>query len=360
MNASSADYRRLPKIDLHRHLEGALRLDTLWEFHQKQNQGLHASREDLQHAYTLAPGEIPGFAPFLGKFTALFFKFGGLQEIERVGREAVEDAANDGIIHLELRFSPVGFARRTLLSWNDPPQTNIDQQLVVDAAAALIQGATSEAARHNMSVSFIVTLGRHFGLDINRPAADLLAHSVAKDLVGLDLAGDEAVSASEYIPHFCQWAGSGRGATVHAGEDPRGDRGPANIREAIHHLRADRIGHGIRAVEDASLLDDLKKRKTVLEVCITSNLQTQAAPSYASHPIRKLIDAGVRTTINSDDPVLSGITLSDEFAVARNQCGLSHDDLLKCSLIAAEAAYVPMERKFRLRDAIVEAWKDPR
>ncbi|HYF52037.1 MAG TPA: adenosine deaminase [Planctomycetota bacterium] len=349
-------FRRLPKIDLHRHLEGSLRLDTLWEFHQRQNQGVHASREALEAAYTIAPGERPGFTPFLAKFTAIMFKFGGLNELERVGREAMEDAANDGIVHLELRFSPAGFARRTLLNWNDPPRPQIDPSRVVDATAALVSGAQSEAAKRRISVAFIVTLGRHFGVEVNRPAAELLKDSISKHLHGLDLAGDEAHPAADYAPHFHEWTAAGRGSTVHAGEDPRGSNGAKNIREAIEELKADRIGHGIRAIDDPTLVADLRSRGTVLEVCPTSNLQTHAAADYASHPIKTILQENVRVTINSDDPTVSRLTLSDEFYAAHHHCGLSREELITCLQTAADAAYVSDERKKELREQIARAW----
>ena len=350
------ELRRLPKIDLHRHLEGALRLDTLWEFHQRQQQGVHASREALVSAYTVAPGERPGFTPFLAKFTSIMFKFGGLNELERVGREAVEDAANDGVIHLELRFSPVGFARRIWLNWNDAPRPQIDPKLVVDATAALVSGAQTEAAKRKMSVAFIVTLGRHFGPEINRPAAELLKDGVSQHLAGLDLAGDEAHPAAEYAAHFAEWTAAGRGATVHAGEDPRGDNGAKNIREAVDDLNADRIGHGIRAVDDPALISELRKQGTVLEVCPTSNLQTQAAKEYATHPLKQLLLENVRVTINSDDPTVSQLTLTDEFHAAHHRIGLSKAQLLACLQTAADAAYVSDLRKKDLRDLLTHAW----
>src|SRR5579862_3050799 len=102
-------FRLLPKIDLHRHLEGSLRPETLWEFHQRQRQTVYASFEALRSACTIVRGERPGFAPFLARFSALYFKYGGLKELERLSGEAVAAAANDGVIHLELRFNPVFF-----------------------------------------------------------------------------------------------------------------------------------------------------------------------------------------------------------------------------------------------------------
>jgi len=323
------DFRALPKIDLHRHLEGSLRSETLWRFHQQQKQSMHASYESFVAATTITPGATPGFRSFLACFNGLRFRYGGAEEIEQIAAEAVADAADDGVVHLELRFSPVFCAWRML----PPPPPGVfaplpDGKIAATAAEAVVRGARREAHARGISVAFIVTLGRFAGLEVNRPAVDLLEDAIGADLAALDLAGDEAFPAREFAPFFKRWKSAGKRLTIHAGEDPGGP-GAANVREAVEVLGADRIGHGVRAIEDPKLVEMLARNEITLELCLTSNVQTHAVRSIESHPIKQLLDAGVRVTINSDDPSISGITLSGEYALAL-RAGLSAADVSRC------------------------------
>jgi len=333
------DFRALPKIDLHRHLEGSLRPETLWRFHQQQKQSAHANYDAFVAATTIAPGATPGFRAFLACFNGLRFRYGGTEEIEQIAAEAVADAADDGVVHLELRFSPVFCAWRML----PPPPPGVfaplpDAKSAATAAEAVVRGARREAASRGVSVAFIVTLGRFAGLDVNRPAVDLLTDAVGNDLAAPHLTGDEAFPAREFTPFFKRWKDAGKGVTIHAGEDAAG-LGADNVREAVEVLGADRIGHGVRAIEDPALVEMLVRNKIALELCPTSNVQTGAVPSLCEHPLKKFLDADVCATINSDDPAISRVTLSGECSAAM-ECGLSEDEVVLCQLSALTCAYI--------------------
>ena len=346
--------RALPKVDLHRHLEGALRPRTLWELHCREKQNCHASLEALQNAYTISAGERPGFEAFLGRFNALHFKYGGEDALERMAAEAVADAAADGVIHLELRFSPVGFARRMQERLLGVPAPFKSAAEVAGAVEALARGARGEARRQGISVAFIATIGRHFGAAANQPTAELPGHRVGAEFSALDLAGEERYAAAEFAPVFARWKEAGRGVTIHAGEDPNG-LGAASVREALD-FGADRIGHGIRAHGDPRTVERLARSGVALEVCLTSNFQTRACATLRVHPLRGLLEAGVCATLNTDDPAVSMTTLSGEYALAQEQCGLTPGQLRQCALNAAQAAYVPAAEKARLLRRISEAW----
>jgi len=341
------DFRALPKLDLHRHLEGSLRPQTLWRFHEAQKQSLHASYDSFLSATTIAPGATPGFRAFLACFNGLRFRYGGTEEIEQIAAEAVADAAEDGVVHLELRFSPVFCAWRML----PPPPPGVfaplpDARVAATAAEAVVRGARREAHARGITVAFIVTLGRFAGLDVNRPAADLLTDRVGADLAALDLAGDEAFPAREFSSFFKRWKDAGKHLTIHAGEDATG-LGATNVREAVEVLGADRIGHGVRAIEDPSLVEMLARNEITLELCLTSNVQTGAVHSIEAHPIKQLLDAGVRVTINSDDPSISGITLSGEFSQAL-RAGLSEAEVSRCTRNALLAMYYGKNRRMKI------------
>jgi len=304
----------------------------------------------LRRALVVPPGECPGFPGFLSRFDALRFRYGGLKEIERLGREAVEDAALDGVIHLELRFSPVFLARRMREQpegdpWAAPPPPFEELEA---AAEALVRGADDEAARRGIGLAFILCLNRAGGLALNRPAAGLLRRPIGQRLAAVDVAGDESIPLDEVAPLLAEWREAGKTLTLHAGEDPRGD-GAARVREAVLVHGATRIGHGIRAGEDAETLALLRDRGTVLETCLTSNVQTGATASYETHPIGRLLSAGVRATLNSDDPTLSGIRLSDDYERAVSRAGLSKEDLRQAVLNAVDGALTGEAQRSVLR-----------
>lgn len=350
-----ARLRALPKVELHRHLEGAFRIGTLWDFHRAQNATLHESEAALRAALEVPPDERPGFLPFLNRFAAVRFPYGDLDAIRRLGREAVEDAHADGIVHQEIRFSPVFLARR--LAGVPPSDAPPPDELVEDTAEALIAGAREAAAKHGISLAFICSLGRHFSAAINRPSAELLRRPVGRHFAALDVAGEESFPLAGMDGFFEPWRAAGKGLTLHGGEDPEGP-GARNVREAVEVYGADRVGHGVRAAEDPATLELLRECGTVLEVCVTSNVQTAVAAGYAQHQLKALLDAGVKATLNTDDPALSAIDLTEEYARAHERCGLSLKQLRDLAVAGAEAAFLPEAERAALATRIAAAWDE--
>jgi len=255
---------------------------------------------------------------FLRKFDSYFNLYPSRDCVERVAREAAEDAEADGIIHLELRFSPVHFARRMKA---DP----------VEVAGWIIAAARKGAGR--MSLSFIVTLGRHFSADENGPSLDAaIAH--LGDVVALDVAGPEDRPIAPFASLLLRGTRAGLGLTIHAGEWT----GPESVREALE-LGATRIGHGVRAATDSGLLKEVAKRGGAFEMCLTSNVQSGAVPGLRSHPFLGLLRDGHPVTLNTDDPEVCGTTLTREFKLAR-QLGLDDRDCRQVLMCAANAAFL--------------------
>ncbi len=315
----------LPKIDLHRHLEGSIRFATLVELARETGMGLPAA--EIRRRTTMR-GQRPGFRAFLSKFDLYRGLYPSREWIERVAFEAAEDAAKDGVIHLELRFSPAHFARRMKARGED--------------VAAWVARA---ARRAGIGVRFIAGFARHFSLKENAP--NVRAVEGTSLFSGLDICGDEAKSALPFLRWFRR---SGLPVTIHAGEAG----GAANVREAIEVFGALRIGHGVRVLEDPRVVRLARERGTVFEVCLTSEIQTGAAASWGSHPVRRMIDAGLRVTLNTDDPSVCGIRLSDEYRRAR-RAGLSAEDLRAAVLQAAGAAFLTAAAGTRLRRRIEKA-----
>jgi adenosine deaminase len=317
-------YRSLPKVDLHRHLEGSLRLDTIIDIARQHGITIPASFHNLVQ---VQPGDPLTFNNFLSKFQHLRQIYRSPEVIARVTAEAVQDAAEDGLQYLELRFTPVALARMQGYSLGE----------VMDWVTV---AAGQAAERNHMMVRLIASVNRHEPVEQAETVARLAAERQGQGVVGLDLAGNEVdFSAAPFVGVFREAHQSGLRITAHAGEWS----GAFNVRHAIEDLGAERIGHGVRIIEDAAVVDLARERGTVLEVCLTSNYQSGVVPALSDHPLARLIDAGLVVTLNTDDPGISGITLSDEYRLALENLGLPPEKLTACVLNAARAAFLPPE-----------------
>ena len=322
--------RELPKVELHRHLEGSVRYATLREIAREA--GIPVPRRDQVQVGENDPRTLRSF---LKKFAPFYNLYPSRESIERVAREAAEDAAAEGILHLELRFSPVHFARRLKA---DP----------VEVAGWIIRAARRGAG--TMSIKFIVTLGRHFPPRVNAPSVDAAIEHKG-EVVALDVAGPETLPLAPSSPLLKRGVKAGLGITIHAGEA----RGPASVREAMA-LGASRLGHGVRAAKDPVLLGEIRERGIAFEMCLTSNLQTGTVRRPEDHPLPILLKEGHRVTLNTDDPRVCGTNLAREFTAAR-RLGLKAPELDRLTDHAVEAAYLSGEERAVLRGRIAKARK---
>jgi adenosine deaminase len=325
--------RAMPKIELHRHLEGSLRLETLLAIALEHQITMpRFDVEGLRPFVQVMPGEPRSMTHFLSKFAVLRMFYRSEQIIKRVTAEVIADAAQDNIRYMELRFTPQAL--------NNLIQCTFDQivEWVCEAAA-------QAAAEHQIQVGMIISMNRHEPLEIGERVLAAALRCVDYGVVGLDLAGRELDHKAEPFRGLFERAReAGLGVTIHAGEWSGAD----SVREAVCHLGAARIGHGVRAVEDPALCDLLAERGTVLEVCPTSNYHSGVVAGYDSHPLAELIRRGVRTTINTDDPLISSITLSDELINAVSFMPLSLEEIKRQQLTAAEAAFLKPEARAKL------------
>jgi len=322
----------MPKVDLHRHLEGSLRIDTLVEIAAQY--GIDLPAPGIEGLVQMQPGEPLNFGAFLSKFQTLRQFYRSREIIERVSREAVEDAARDGVIYLELRFTPVALGRLRGYAAGE----------VMDWVAASAQLA---ARACGITVRLIVSINRHEPLDAAEQVASLAAERIERGIAGLDLAGNEAeYPALPFAGLLREARESGLHLTVHAGEWGGG----GNVREAIEVIGAQRIGHGTRILEDPAAVGLALERGTALEACLTSNYQSGVVPALAGHPLARLVEAGLNVTVNTDDPSISGITLTDEYHLAVAELGLEPAWLGRAACSAARAAFLPEAA----REALVE------
>lgn len=312
----------LPKFDLHRHLDGSIRLETILELGLEYDLDLPARTVGGLRPHVVVTQPQPGLMAFLEKFKWMVGVLVNADACRRVARENVEDAKREGLDHVELRFSPVFMARPHGLS----------AQAVVEA---VVDGAESASRDLGLPVRLIGILSRTYGVD--SCAGELEALMSCRDhLAAIDLAGDEENFPPEFfVEHFRLVRDAGLAVTIHAGEAG----GAASIWSAIRDLGATRIGHGVRAIDDPKLLDYLAEHRIGLECNLTSNVQTSTVRDYASHPLRAFLERGILATINTDDPGISGIDLDHEYLVAAPAAGLSPEQIATARRNAAEIAF---------------------
>ncbi len=318
----------LPLIDLHRHLDGSVRLKTILDLGRKHNLPLPAN--DLEglrpHVQVMSPE--PGLMEFLAKFKWMTGVLVDYAACRRVAKENVIDAAREQIDYIELRFSP----------WFMAEPHGLDPAGVVEA---VVQGTKDGIRQTGVKANLIGILSRTYGADVCMQELDALL-TQRDHITALDLAGDEGNYPGElFVEHFKKGRNAGWQITVHAGEAA----GAESVWQAINELGATRLGHGTRSVEDPKLVDELIKRDIGVEISLTSNVQTSTVPSYSAHPLKQLLDAGVKATINTDDPSISGIDLRHEYDVAAPRAGLTKQDIRKAQLNALEIAFLNEEEK---------------
>jgi adenosine deaminase len=281
------------------------------------------------------------FQNFLAKFNTLRLFYRSPEAIHRITREAIEDAAKDNVKYMELRFTPVALSRAERFPLHD----------VLDWVITSSQAAAQE---FGLVVKLITSVNRHETPELAEQVAWLAAEHKDDGVVGMDLAGNEAEFKTEpFYAVFREAKQAGLHITIHAGE-----WGPAtNVSEAIEELGAERIGHGVRVLENDYVTSLARERGTAFEVCVTSNYQSGVVPGLEAHPLAKMLDKGLNVTINTDDPSVSRITLSNEYHIVRDDLGLPMEKLKQRILAAGEAAFLPEAERGKLVDALKKELK---
>src|SRR5215207_1121657 len=329
VTASLNTYRALPKVELHRHLEGSLRLDTMLDVARQHGITIPADVLRLSNLVQVQEADKFTFQNFLAKFNTLRLFYRSPDVIHRITREAIEDAAKDNVKYMELRFTPVALSRAERFPIHD----------VMDWVMSSAQEA---AKKHGVIVHLIASVNRHESTELAEQVAWLAVEHIKNGLVGLDLAGNEAEFKTEpFYGIFKEARESGLHVTIHAGE-----WGPAsNVKEAIEEIGAERIGHGVRVLEDKDVVALVRERGTAFEVCVTSNYQSGVVNSIDTHPLMTMLDLGVNVTINTDDPSISRITLSHEYYTACEDLRMPQNTLRQRIIAAAEAGFLAQNEK---------------
>jgi len=336
VTASLNTYRALPKVELHRHLEGSLRLDTMVDIARKHGIEIPEDVLRLSTMVQIQEEDNLTFQNFLSKFNTLRLFYRSPDVIHRITREAIEDAAKDNIRYMELRFTPVALSRAERFPLHD----------VIDW---VISSSKEASEKSGVIVRLIASVNRHESTDLAEQVAWLAIEHIKDGMVALDLAGNEAEYPSEpFYGIFKEAKQSGLHVTIHAGE-----WGPAkHVKEAIEMIGAERVGHGVRTLEDQSIVDLAREHRTAMEVCITSNYQSGVVQSLDTHPLMDMLNAGLNVTINTDDPSISRITLSHEYYTACEDLQMPQNTLRQRIVAAAQAGFLTESEKEKLVDQL--------
>ena len=323
----------LPFIDLHRHLDGGMRLETIIDLGRQHNIELPGKTVEEIRPHVQVTEPQPGLMAFIAKMLWATRVLADGEACRRVARENVEDAKREGIDYLELRFSPYFMAEPHELDMAD---------VIEGIVAGIAEGVEATGVR----VKLIGILSRTYGAEIAMKELEaLLVHR--QHFVALDLAGDEAnYPAPLFVEHFKKGRDAGWRITVHAGEAG----GPQSVWDAIQLLGAERIGHGVRALEDPKLADYLAEHKVPIEANLTSNVHTSTVADLDSHPLRDMVARGLVCSINTDDPGVSGIDLRHEYEVAAPAAGLTREQIRQAQINALETAFLSAEEKRELTE----------
>lgn len=322
----------LPLIDLHRHLDGNIRPKTIWALAQQHNIELPCQQFDDFLPQVQIQESEPDLMAFLAKLDWGVKVLTTLDDVNRIAYENVEDAKNAGIDYAELRFSPYYMA----MSHNLNPS---------DVVAAVIDGVQAGEKAFGVKTNLIGILSRTFGIDAcTTECQAILDH--ADKICALDLAGDELnFPAEQFKGLFKQAKDKGLQITVHAGEAA----GAESIWSAIKNLGAQRIGHGVNAIQDPYLLDHLVRYNIGIESCLTSNYQTGTVTQIDKHPLSQFLQHGILACLNTDDPAVSNIELKHEFDVAKQVLKLTDEQITQLQLNAIDMAFLSDQEKQALR-----------
>jgi adenosine deaminase len=328
--------RALPKAELHCHLDGSVRAATLLDLAREYHVRMPTQSPD-ELAEAMRADDAKSLEDYLRLFDTTISVMQTAEALERITYELAEDAAEDGVRYIEVRNAPILNVVRGLS--------------LVEAVEAPLRGLRRAENDFGIIGRFIVIALRQFPAEHSLEMAKLAVEFKNEGVVAFDLAGGEKGNpASVHAAAFTYAREHNLAVTVHAGE---GD-GPESIREAVHICGANRIGHGTRLIEDPELTQYVNDRRIALEVCLTSNVQTKVADSYATHPFREYFDRGLNVTLNTDNRLMSATTLTDEYVYAAEHLGFTMDELAGVALNSFESAFLPWEERVALIEEATE------
>ena len=327
--------RRLPKAELHCHLDGSLRPETMLELAKEYGVAMPRDDVDALRDYMLVDN-ARSLEDYLMRFDTTLSVMQTAEALERIAYELAIDVAAEGVRYIEMRFAP--------------PLNTLRGLSIEEAVEAPLRGIQRAQREADITARVIVCSLRHYDPSVSLELAKLAVAYSNRGVVGFDLAGGEIGNpASRHAAAFEYCQEHGLACTCHAGE---GD-GAESIRQAVHDCHAHRIGHATRLLEDPLLADEVHGRGIALELCLTSNVQTRATERYETHPLKQFLARGMNVCLNTDNRLMSGTTLVDEYHHAATSCDCTFDELAGMALDGFRSSFLPDAEKLPMVERMV-------
>ncbi len=319
---------KLPKTDLHVHLDGCLRVETLIDLAKKQKVTLPTTDPEALAKIVMSGKNCKNLGEYLRGFDITLSVMQEPEALYRIAYELAEDAAKENVWYMEVRYSPILHT-----------QKGLKLTTIVDA---VIEGLQAAEKKFNIKTGVIICGMRNINPQTSLILAELAVAYKNRGVVAFDLAGQEENNpAKKHKEAFYLIRNNNINTTIHAGEA----YGAESIHQAIHYCGAHRIGHGTRLYENGDLLNYVNDHRIPLEVCLLSNVQTGAANSLERHPLRFYYDLGLRVTLNTDNRLISETTMSNELFLAAKHLDLSLDDIKSILVDGFKSAFLPTRAK---------------
>jgi adenosine deaminase len=332
---------KLPKTDLHVHLDGSLRISTLIELAKEQNIQLPTTDPDEMRKLIVCGEHTSSLEEYLRGFPIVNLVLQTKESLRRAAYELAEDAARENVRYMEVRYSPILHTNRGL------KLTEISQ--------AVIDGLRRAEREFKIKTGVIICGIRDMDPTSSLKLAELAIAFKNKGVIGFDLAGGEYNNpAKAHKEAFDLALKNNLNITIHAGEA----YGPESIHQALHYCGTHRIGHGTRLVEDGDLLNYVNDHRIPLEICLKSNFHTKAVPDIRNHPIDFYIDYGLRVTINTDNRTISDTTVTDEYMLAINELKLDYPTIKYVILNGFKSAFLPYKERVRLINETLQEFEE--
>lgn len=315
--------RRLPKAELHCHLDGSLRPETMLELAREQRVTMPEDDAEALRDY-MRVDDARNLEDYLARFGHTLSVMQTAEAMERIAYELAEDCAREGVRYLEARYAPI---------------LNVEGGLTLaEAVEAPLRGLARAEREYGIVARVIVCGIRNMDPSVSLELARLAVDYKSRGVVGFDLAGGEAGNPAELHKAAFDYAFEhGLPCTCHAGEGA----GAESVAAAMHQCHAHRIGHGTRLIEDPALMAEAKRAGIAIECCLTSNVQTHAVEHLDEHPLRRYFDAGLKVSLNTDNRLMSGTDLVTEYGLAAKHQGFGFDELCRLARAGFENAFLP-------------------
>ena len=329
--------RKLPKAELHCHLDGSLRVSTILELATLQKVQLPADNQEDLRKFLAIKGKMKNLEEYLKIFDITLSVLQTPESLQRVSFELAEDCWNDSVRYVEVRYSPILHTQKGMTS--------------SESVDAVKMGLDQAEAEFGIKTGIILCGIRNISPEVSLKLADLAVQYKNQGVVGFDLAGaEENFPAKHHQEAFELILKKNINATLHAGEA----FGPESIHQAIHACGAHRIGHGTRLKENEDLMEFINDHRIALEICLKSNIQTRSISSLKNHPFKYYFDQHLRVTLNTDNRLISDTTLSEEYYLAAETFNLTMQDIRTIIINGFKSAFLPHNERRDLIKNIVD------